>query len=128
MLNSLQAQNAYKSAVKETASEKMIELKLFTSITSRLKGVKPDDFSDYTKMANALHDNVQLWTTIMSDVAGDGNQLPVELRAQLFNLGHFIQKHTFKVLEGTENIDAIVDINEAIIKGLRNSQKIQEAA
>ncbi len=128
MLSSLQAQNAYTTAVKETASDKTIELKVFASITSRLKSVNPDSFSGYTEMAGVLHENVELWTTLMADVASDENGLPLELRAQIFNLGQFIRKHTFKVLEGSETVDAIIDINTAIITGLKNSLGNQEAA
>lgn len=128
MLSTLQAQNAYKATSKETGSEKDIELRIFSSITSRMSQVNPEEPGGFAEMAQILHENVQLWTTIMADVASDENQLPLALRAQIFNLGEFTRKHTLKILEGAEKVDALLDINKAIIAGLRESQRIREAA
>ncbi len=128
MLDSLQAQLGYKTTTRETATSKDIELKVFSSITSQLNSIDSGEAGGFAKLAEVLHENVQLWTTIMADVADNRNQLPLELRAQIFNLGEFIRRHTFKVLEGVEPVDAIVDINKAIIAGLRESQRAREAA
>lgn len=128
MLSSLQAKTGYKTTTRETATSKDIELKIFSSVTSQLSNIDPEEPGGFTKLAEVLHENVQLWTTIMADVAGDGNQLPLELRAQIFNLGEFIRRHTLRVLEGADTVDAIVDINRAIIAGLRESSRTKEAA
>ena len=128
MLNQLQAQAGYRTTTRETGTDKDIELRVFTSVTAKLSSTDPKEIGGFVKLAEAMHENVQLWTTVMADVASDDNQLPLELRAQIFNLGEFIRKHTLKVLDGSETVDAIIDINKAIIAGLRESQRIREAA
>ena len=49
----------------------------------------------------------------------DGNALPVALRAQLVCLAEFVRKHTLRVLGGQASIAPLVDINTAIMRGLR---------
>ena len=49
----------------------------------------------------------------------DTNALPVPLRAQLVSLAKFVRRHSLAVLGGRASIAPLVDINTAIMKGLR---------
>ena len=60
-----------------------------------------------------------LWGTLAEDLLQDGNQLPVPLRAQLISLAEFVRKHSLAVLGGRASVAALIDINTAIMKGLR---------
>ena len=66
------------------------------------------------------HDNRRLWTILAADVSLPENPLPAPLRARLFYLAEFTQAHSRKVLLGQARADILVDINTAIMKGLRS--------
>jgi flagellar protein FlaF len=62
-----------------------------------------------------------LWTTLAADVAESDNGLPGPLRAQLFYLYEFAADHSRKILAGSGSVDVLVDINTAVMRGLRGS-------
>ena len=51
----------------------------------------------------------------------DANSLPVPLRAQLISLAEFVRRHSLAVLAGRARLGALIDINTAIMKGLRGN-------
>ena len=65
----------------------------------------------------------KLWGTLAEDLLQDGNQLPVPLRAQLLSLAEFVRKHSLAVLGGRASVAALIDINTAIMKGLRGEME-----
>jgi flagellar protein FlaF len=67
----------------------------------------------------ALHDNRRLWTAFAADLATQGNGFPPELRARLFYLAEFTCRHTDQVLSGAATADVLVEINTAVMRGLR---------
>ena len=79
-------------------------------------------------MAEAMHENLQLWMIIYADVIDENNKLPKDLRGQLANLAEFTRQHTLKVLAGEAKIDALIDINQAVTAGLRGILPEAEAA
>jgi flagellar protein FlaF len=76
----------------------------------------------FPKLAEALHENRVLWTALASDVAGEANQLPAELRARIFYLAEFTLLHTSKVLAKQASAVPLLDINAAILRGLRQAE------
>ena len=70
-------------------------------------------------MAEALHDNLRLWTLLAADVAGEENELPAQLRARIFYLAEFTRAHSAKLLSGEAERRPLIDINTAVMKGLR---------
>jgi flagellar protein FlaF len=58
---------------------------------------------------------------LAADLMHDDNRLPVPLRATLVSLAEFVRKHSLAVLGGRASIAPLVDINTAIMKGLRGS-------
>jgi flagellar protein FlaF len=74
---------------------------------------------DFPLLATALTENLQLWSTLAADVAEKGNGLPAPLRAQLFYLYEFTAGHTRAVLENNASVEVLVDINTAVMRGLR---------
>ena len=87
-------------------------------ITSRLRSASRADAVDFPALAAALNDNRTLWTTFAVDLAGDGNALPQALRLQLLNLAQFVHNQTDAVLSGTDDAQALIDINLAVMRGL----------
>ncbi|WP_112320734.1 flagellar biosynthesis regulator FlaF [Oceanibium sediminis] len=117
------AQNAYARATAIAPNPRSTEYRAFATVTRRLSehtDPSPERFAD---LAEALHKNQTLWIILASDVASDANALPDALRAQLFYLAEFTRHHTAQVLKGTATPAALVEINTAIMRGLRAGQE-----
>ena len=111
-------QNGYVSATRSTGMPRSIEYQVFSRVTGKMhKGVQPD--APFNVLAEALHENIMLWTTLGLEVADDSNELPDQLRAQIFYLFEFTRAHTPKVLRGEADVQALIDINTSIMRGLR---------
>lgn len=107
-------------------SPRDIEYAAFARITARLTSAQDGEFA---KLAEALHENRKLWDVLAADVASDDNELTPQLRAQLFYLAEFSRQHGSKVLQGQATASALIDINTAIMRGLRAAnQASQEVA
>lgn len=111
---SLLAQSAYSSASDTIRTPKSVEYDVFAKVTSALRRAvtMPD-------RAKALDDNLRLWVTLAADVASDGNKLPQQLRARIFYLYEFVSQHSQKMLRSKDDLSALVDVNTAIMAGLR---------
>ncbi|MDM7458457.1 MAG: flagellar biosynthesis regulator FlaF [Paracoccus sp. (in: a-proteobacteria)] len=67
----------------------------------------------------AVHLNNELWTILAADLAAPGNALPEDLRANLLSLAGFSLRHGHQILSGEGSTDILIDINMAVMKGLR---------
>jgi flagellar protein FlaF len=97
------------------------EYALFAQITARLKAIDESDLMSFPALASAVADNQRLWASLAEDLMGEANRLPVPLRAQLISLSEFVRKHSLAVLGGRAKVGALIDINTAIMKGLRGN-------
>ena len=98
------------------------EYRAFAESTRRLRlaaDVAGDEAGAFAGLAEALHDNVRLWMVLAADVAGPDNELPAQLRASIFYLAEFTRVQSAKVLAGDASADALIDVNTAVMKGLR---------
>ena len=98
------------------------EHEAFARITSRLRAGSRAGKAGFAALAAALHDNRKLWTILASDVAEADNGLAPQLRAQIFYLAEFTFQHTSKVLAGKATPDMLVEINTAVMNGLRGER------
>ena len=110
---------AYATREAPTRSFRSVEYDLLARATHRLKTTWLRRAEDFPALAAALDANQQLWSALAIDVADAGNDLPAPLRAQLFYLAEFTRKHSRKVLDEVASIDALADINTAVMRGLR---------
>ena len=120
------ALSAYGNPKASVKSPRQVEYQAFAKITQDLKGASGENVVEFPRLAAALHENLRLWTIVASDVVVDENELPDGLRAQLFYLAEFTRAHTSKVLKGEAETEALIDINTAIMKGLRQQQEATE--
>ncbi len=123
------ARNAYHQSTKTTASPRAIERQLLSQLTTALTVAEKKREDDHPGYIRALSKNLEFWTVIAGDVASEGNQLPNELRAQLFYLFEFTRHHTNKIISGDKSVDAspLIDINLNIIRGLQGPEGVQDA-
>jgi len=115
------AKTAYAAPDQPTRTLRGTEYEVFARITHRLQVAHALGDAGFASLARALYDNRRLWTTLASDVADPGNQLPAPLRARIFYLAEFTNLHSSKVLAGSATAEVLIDINTSIMKGLRQS-------
>ena len=115
------AQSAYAPASAATHTPRDIEYHAFAHVTGKLADARDRaaEVGGLTRLAEAMFDNVRLWATLAADCASDANRLPRELRAPIIGLANFARTHMAKVLAGSETVDALIEVNMAIMKGLR---------
>jgi flagellar protein FlaF len=114
MYPSSRARSAYAAAPVRTARD--AEYAIFASVTHALRAA---DAKDFPALARAVTDNQRLWGTLAEDLMSEGNALPVPLRASLISLAEFVRKRSMAVLGGRAGVEALVDINTMIMRGLR---------
>lgn len=95
------------------------EYEALAKVTHQLKNSLTSSFS---QLATALHENRRLWTVLAADVADHDNGLPDTLRAQVFYLAEFTFDHSRKVLLKGDDPSILIEINTAIMRGLRQSE------
>ena len=113
------ALRAWSRAEPATRTPRALEYDLLARLTARLTAASSRRRDDHPAFVRALNDNLTLWSTLAADVAGDGNGLPPQLRARLFYLYQFTAHHTRAILDGQGAVDVLVDINTAVMRGLR---------
>lgn len=97
------------------------EYAIFARITHSMKAVDEADRAAFPMLARAVCDNQRLWSTLAEDLMSEGNLLPAPLRGQLIGLSEFVSRHSHAVLGGRASVAPLIDINTAIMKGLRGS-------
>lgn len=115
------AQAAYSQPTSPIRDARGIEAAAFERITARLMAVSKPSMS-VTARATALHENRQLWTLLASDAVDAENGLAPGLRAQILYLYEFTQLHTRKVLRGEDEIQPLIEINTAVLRGLQGQE------
>jgi flagellar biosynthesis activator protein FlaF len=119
-LNALDlARQGYARPNMPTRSPRDVEYDLLARMTRRLVAAWDDRGQNFGTLVQALHDNQAMWQTFALDVADAANGLPQALRAKLYYLFEFTAQHSPKVREGTASVEVLVDINRAVMRGLR---------
>ena len=116
----LKAKSAYSAAKAPTRTPKDLEFEAIARITHRMISHSKQGLKGFSALAEALHDNRKLWNIFQVDVASKDNKLPLELKEQIFYLAAFTNQHTSKVLSRKANVGPLVEINTAIMRGLRS--------
>jgi flagellar protein FlaF len=96
-----------------------LEYDVIAQVTQRLSAATARKPEDFPALARALDDNLRLWSVLAADVAEEGNPLPRALRARLFYLYEFTATHTRRVLAREGSAQVLVEINTAVLRGLR---------
>lgn len=94
-----------------------VEYDAFSRVTRMLKLAPRDCAGEAT--ITAVTRNNELWTLLATDLAGPANALGDQVKAGLLSLAIFSLKHGQAVLCGRGTTDALIDVNLAVMKGLR---------
>ena len=124
--------DAYKRTIKQTAAPRDVEYRLLAQVTAGLmksKELREGSGRDPRRMAqvmDALNWNNQVWDAFVEDVGTEGNMLPRELRAAIVSLGIWVTRETALVTSGDGDIDALIAVNRAIMRGLNPTMSARE--
>lgn len=114
------AQQAYTATNKPLKTPRAVEYEVIAKITHELKSTAKSKKRRFPEFVEALHRNNKLWSMLAAQVADDSNELPPQLRAQIFYLAEFSKRHTAQVLAGSASVTPLLEVNTAILRGLRN--------
>jgi flagellar protein FlaF len=112
-----QAQRAYAPTNAPIKTARSAEYDVIARISYRMKRAIESD--DFPALVEAIYENNRLWMALAVDVASPGNLLPDELRARIIYLADFTRQHSHKVLRKAETAIPLLEINAAILKGLK---------
>lgn len=113
------ARTAYATAAQPIRTDRGTEFEAFARVTRAMKSAETKGKTGFSELAQAVLENRRLWTIIAADVADDDNGLPQQLRAQIFSLAEFTNQHSSRVLSGKASAGTLIDINAAMMRGLR---------
>lgn len=116
----LKAQNAYRHEAQHLRTHRDTEYDAFARITHALKSAEARGRDGFHDLVSAILDNRRLWTILAADAAEKGNPLPKELRARILYLSEFAQVYSRKVLMEHASAAPLIEINSAIMGGLRD--------
>jgi len=117
---SLRAHEAYAPTVVPLKSARRIEYDVIARITYRLKAAI--EKGSFAELVEALDENRNLWRILAIDVADPANELPKDLRARIFYLAEFTDAHTSKVIRRTDTAVPLLEVNTAILRGLKPAE------
>lgn len=116
---SVAAHAAYARPEAPQRNPRAVEYDLLARATKKLSEASRAGQPAFAELLSALDFNLRLWSTLAADVAEPGNALPPQLRAQLFYLYEFTAQHSRAVRERRASADVLIDINTAVMRGLR---------
>lgn len=119
MTANLMAQNGYAMAGAPVRTPRSIEIEVIAKITRKLHSVGQNEPERIVSKAQALYENRKLWGIFAADVALQDNPLPRELKANILYLAEFVNVQTSKVLASGAPIEPLIEVNQAIMRGLR---------
>lgn len=111
------AQRGYAPTAAPLKSARRSEYEVIARITSRLRSAIED--KDFNKLIHAMYENQKLWRKLAIDVADPDNLLPDELRARIIYLAEFTEHHSRKVIRREASAVPLVEVNTAILRGLK---------
>ncbi|GAB4141631.1 MAG: flagellar biosynthesis regulator FlaF [Sphingomonadales bacterium] len=113
---------AYRKAQTVSESPRQTEYRLFAQVTRALITAR-DEAQTGAALINTLDWNRRLWSTLSTDCGAQGNGLPKPLRAQIISLALWVSRYSSEVARGKADIDALIDVNSAIMEGLAMQQQ-----
>ncbi|MEO0392794.1 MAG: flagellar biosynthesis regulator FlaF [Pseudomonadota bacterium] len=116
---------AYQQSQNATQDPRHVEYRLLGQVTAALITAQQvwekskADVEAKKQVVDAALWNRNVWSAFRTDLLDEGNQLPKELKAQLISISLFIERETNSIMTGDADFEALIDINQQIIEGLR---------
>lgn len=126
MQNTAFARSAYTEAGRDESTPRRTEYHAFARITHRLTTAHAEGPLGFPRLAAAVTENMRLWAILAEDLTLEGNGLPDSLRAGLLSLAIFTARHSDAVLAGRSDVQALIDVNTAVMRGLRGEPPMRQ--
>lgn len=120
--------NPYIAAEASAMPQNELEARALVRTASRLNNIKEHWPVPTSELNEALDLNRKLWTILVTGATEENNPLPLEIKQNIFNLAHFIFKHTFAVMAkpSAQSLEILININMNIARGL-NEQSLRRS-
>ena len=109
---------AYQRAATRADSPRELEHRAFGLATAGLLRAQEAGRANLGQLAQALDVNRRLWNMMSADCALEGNQLPMQLRADIISLALWVARYSSEVLRDGAEIAPLIEVNRAIMEGL----------
>lgn len=106
--------DAYRRSAQLAADPRDSEYRAFGLVINKLLSAQTT-----SQMAEAVHLNNRLWSTLAADLALPTNLLPPALRAQLISLALWSLKYGAQVMRGEAEASALIKVNKEVMAGLQ---------
>lgn len=116
------SKNVYRQVTTPTRTARSAEYEVVAGITHRIRSATHQGKTAFPELVAALDENRRLWSAFAEDVASPQNGLPQELRTRIAYLAEFTFGQTSKILAGTASALPLIEINTAIMRGLRGQE------
>ncbi|UTW54191.1 flagellar biosynthesis regulator FlaF [Kordiimonas sp. SCSIO 12610] len=118
---------AYQKTQQASETPSQVEYRLLAKVTTALMDAEKLHHMDQAAV-KALDWNRRVWSTLATDCAIEGNQLPKEIRAGIISLSIWVSKHTTGVIRGKMQIAPLISVNKSIMAGLAKQAELQQQA
>jgi flagellar protein FlaF len=108
---------AYQRAHRAAEHPRSTEYRLLAEISLELRHAWSSGRRG-AQLMPALHRNREMWSTFAAACGSTGNALPDPLRAGIISLALWVDRHTSAVVAGREDIEPLLDANQALMDGL----------
>jgi len=109
---------AYQQVAQRAETPRDAEYRLFAEVTRALLELKATPREEVRKWMDILDWNRTIWGTLARDCARDSNSLPDDTRAHIISIAMWVRRHTSAVMRREDDVDALIDINRAMMQGL----------
>jgi flagellar protein FlaF len=113
------ARTAYSPVNAPIRTGRSVEFEAFARTTRELKRAAENPALGFPALARAIHENRRLWIALAADVSDPDNELPDDLKARIIYLSRFTSEHSGLVLRSKAPVNILIEINAAIMRGLR---------
>jgi flagellar biosynthesis regulator FlaF len=118
---------AYGNVIRATEHPRAIEYRVLARVSGLLESALGTDAGP-AALPGAIHENRMVWTAFATDLAEDGNAWDLALRARLLSLARWVFAESDRVLREKKNPHALIDVNRAVMLGLRPHHAAQPDA
>lgn len=112
---------AYGKVEHRTAGDRNIEHALFRQITEQMLAVKHAADPTPTEVADAINRNLQMWTTLATDLMSEENGHSNELKGMLLGINAFVRRTSMQLLSGEGDLADLIEVNQIIMQGLQGA-------
>ena len=115
-----QARRTYAATAQAVKTPRNIEFAVLARVTKNLQNGAKNRAKDFPGFVKALDQNRQMWDIFAQDLLDPENKLPDPLKVQILGLAEFTRKQTQQVLTQKAAVKPLLEINAALLRGLKD--------